>query len=485
MPVKFIFTEAALPSEELPSTEFDSWGGPAVGPWDFIEQGDKWGYLNHPRWMQESGDPVNYTGNEANEPQAWPTDKHVYSKENINRHMPCGHWHKGRSGGYLELTDPNLPNIYGTYQGNEVNDFVVAAQFNIATETLSYKGYYQTTGGKALQAIDLHNQENAVVVIEDQDADAKLLLVGQLALNGRLPVVDRKDSFSEYDVTENNGATIVHTVRNYYVTTNAHVLLRLGSDLSAQLSGYTGMVVSYDSVLYVLTYIPIIGNPFNFPPPDPGGDTYWTLLPGQVTNSFVYSWPQAFGFAARGVTRTFISGGDLYVSEHASPFDENKVFDSELGVILDEGYRNANNGPTLVVDGDFAYNVDRGISSWTMYQMARNDWAPTGKTIAGAGVPINSGYAMIYNSFYLQTHEGGIYSILVPGFDSLADSYGGADSRQAIIPLKDGYFATSGVDDIYVYHLSLAGIIRLVDSISLSSFGPLGYTCRGLVARIN
>lgn len=39
------------------------------GVWPFIEQPDIWGYLNNPRWVSTPSDPVNYTGNEANEPQ--------------------------------------------------------------------------------------------------------------------------------------------------------------------------------------------------------------------------------------------------------------------------------------------------------------------------------------------------------------------------------------------------------------------------------
>lgn len=39
------------------------------GPWEFSEQGDKWGYLNNPRWTSDPG--------------------------HEGKHSPCGHWHKG------------------------------------------------------------------------------------------------------------------------------------------------------------------------------------------------------------------------------------------------------------------------------------------------------------------------------------------------------------------------------------------------------
>jgi len=477
MPVKLIFIDSVPVEEEVPVVKQISWATPEIGPWDFIEQGNKWGYLNNPRWMQEAGDPVNFTGREDDEPQVWPMKANVYSKENIKRHMPCGHWHKGRSG------FEDLIHIYGTYDGNVVEDFVVAASFNILTETLTYEGYHQTSEGKHLQAIDLYDQSDAVVVIEDIEADAKLLLVSQKAVNGILPVVGREEPFSQFDVLEGNGGTIVHTALNYYVVNKSHRLLKLGSDLSPQLSGYTGMVVDFEGTLYVLTYIPIIGNPFNFPP-NGESNTYWTYIPDQATDSKIYAWPQLFGFAARGEVRMFVARGELNVSENASPFDENKVFDSDLGVVLRDGYRNGNNGPTLVVANPYAYNVDRGITSWGFYQMNYEDWEPTGEAFSGEGFPINSGYAMIYYGFYIQTHAAGMYTAAVHSFLSLADNYSGPDVRHAIIPLNKRYFAVSGTNDIYVYYLNLDGTIRFVDSIELSSFGPPGFACRGLVAKI-
>lgn len=64
------------------------------GPWDFNEQGDKWGYINNPNW----------------------TD----SPAHTDRHLPCGHWHK-RFVSYENIIagkwvaamyQPNTPYIY-------------------------------------------------------------------------------------------------------------------------------------------------------------------------------------------------------------------------------------------------------------------------------------------------------------------------------------------------------------------------------------
>jgi hypothetical protein len=73
-----------------------------VGPWRFNLQKNKWGYLNNPRFMNPSGIPVTYDGNENTEPQIWipPDNSVIQSKGSSVSHIPCGHWHKGRSDWY-------------------------------------------------------------------------------------------------------------------------------------------------------------------------------------------------------------------------------------------------------------------------------------------------------------------------------------------------------------------------------------------------
>jgi|WetSurMetagenome_2_1015567.scaffolds.fasta_scaffold621910_2 hypothetical protein len=73
----------------------ETWGI-EIGPWDFSEQKNKWGYLNNPRWINPSGAEVNYDGVETTEPQIWtlPDKNIVQSKGSSISHSPCGHWHK-------------------------------------------------------------------------------------------------------------------------------------------------------------------------------------------------------------------------------------------------------------------------------------------------------------------------------------------------------------------------------------------------------
>ncbi len=64
------------------------------GPWEFTEQGDKWGYLNNPRWQPNPSKIINYSDNRSAEPQVWNLPGSGYSSGSSDRHIPCGHWHK-------------------------------------------------------------------------------------------------------------------------------------------------------------------------------------------------------------------------------------------------------------------------------------------------------------------------------------------------------------------------------------------------------
>lgn len=58
------------------------------GPWDFIEQKDKWGYLNNPRWS-------NHPKGAADSISALEFCEDIGLATGIDEtHEPCGHWHK-------------------------------------------------------------------------------------------------------------------------------------------------------------------------------------------------------------------------------------------------------------------------------------------------------------------------------------------------------------------------------------------------------
>lgn len=88
-----------------------------LGPWDFTEQPDKWGYLNNPRWSNhpkgadDSMSAADFCANVIGLPIG-PDETH----------LPCGHWHKNRQGQGGEsipsgkwvacLNQPNQPYLY-------------------------------------------------------------------------------------------------------------------------------------------------------------------------------------------------------------------------------------------------------------------------------------------------------------------------------------------------------------------------------------
>ena len=69
-----------------------------LGAWSFEEQQNKWGYLNNPKWQTTPQTPVDYTGDESDEPQVWPMNvpklQNKYDNNDSTRHLTCGHWHK-------------------------------------------------------------------------------------------------------------------------------------------------------------------------------------------------------------------------------------------------------------------------------------------------------------------------------------------------------------------------------------------------------
>ena len=54
-----------------------------LGPWDFVERGSKFGYLNNPNWTDQQ-DSINFSENLG------------YSIDSPTHHSPCGHWHKAK-----------------------------------------------------------------------------------------------------------------------------------------------------------------------------------------------------------------------------------------------------------------------------------------------------------------------------------------------------------------------------------------------------
>ena len=118
-----------------------------IGPWPFIEQQNKWGYLNNPRWSNSpkgTADPI--SASEFCEKSGLPN-----LKLNRSTHEPCGHWHKTPSsweyvpniniGAHywwqqsIDVYDGTIGFVGMTYEGDGVSDGIVSAIYDVESET--------------------------------------------------------------------------------------------------------------------------------------------------------------------------------------------------------------------------------------------------------------------------------------------------------------------------------------------------------------
>lgn len=114
-----------------------------AGSWAFTEQGDKWGYLNNPRWSNSpKGEADSMSATEFCEKKGIPLDP-------VHAHKPCGHWHKGK-GAPTYIPQINIGNSFWYQQSIDVydgtigfvgmtygggNGGIVSAIYDVATET--------------------------------------------------------------------------------------------------------------------------------------------------------------------------------------------------------------------------------------------------------------------------------------------------------------------------------------------------------------
>lgn len=113
-----------------------------LGPWDFIEQPNKWGYLNNPRWASVPG------------AQEFCGSKGVISGS-PNQHKPCGHWHKkivgapdvevnlGPNWWYQPSIDvrSNIIGAVAMYFDGVPEDCIVGLVYDKATKVWKTRGY--------------------------------------------------------------------------------------------------------------------------------------------------------------------------------------------------------------------------------------------------------------------------------------------------------------------------------------------------------
>jgi hypothetical protein len=112
-----------------------------TGPWDFIEQPDKFGYLNNERWSSQQ-DAIDFC------------EAKGLSLDLPNQHLPCGHWHKGPIDEIPEISlGPNwwwqpsidvrdgIIGVVAMYNDNVPEDRIVGLIYDKSTKTWKCLGY--------------------------------------------------------------------------------------------------------------------------------------------------------------------------------------------------------------------------------------------------------------------------------------------------------------------------------------------------------
>ena len=114
--LKTLHSMVTAPQSIFRYGDWRDYKGDRTWPNNFVEQPNKWGYLNNPRWQTAPVmPPVNYTGDEANEPQVWSLPGQGYSSGASKKHIPCGHWHKKKVGQYegqVYVSDVTWSHVY-------------------------------------------------------------------------------------------------------------------------------------------------------------------------------------------------------------------------------------------------------------------------------------------------------------------------------------------------------------------------------------
>ena len=300
------------------------------GPWPFVPQPNKWGYLNDPRWTATPKAPVSYDGNERAEPQIWdPIQKK--GMRDPTGHNPCGHWHKdvviaeSWDCNLYRVTDPWL--TYGSIQ---------SLFFDHKRKVLSLVDYYISNPGVCgLAAVD----DKYLATVEGMYDSSKLVI-----LDRNLQVVARKSIFLKYDCT---------SPRNYLVEYDADDkkifignsgsgggdLPNPGCITEVSYPGYERVgrftpgyvIVGSDGNYYGYMYASLIYSVWDankYPITGPYWDAVFTLIPDNIHQGTItpYIDGNKAGVVARTNESIAIYNNVIYHAVHGSPYCHLKSF---------------------------------------------------------------------------------------------------------------------------------------------------------------
>jgi len=270
-----------------------------AGPWDFIPQEEKCGYVNNPRW----------TGAPASEVI----------------HNPCGYWPKGVPGVVGA-------NIYGLYEGTKI--WAVHFDGNI----LTYLGKY-VSPDLGLHGIDWFN--NNLIVEAGLGATAKLR---QISSTPSFPLVMEHTPFNSSDIPNSVFSNLLFSSglsKYFYVSYPGEYgarVIRLNSALVKEARGcYATVTTGTDGNLYYYysRYAPGGWDALLHPTTGTEWGWFWKRIDDNVCDGPITTWGVGIPYSAYGASSCFVEHqGSLYVllSQSVSDYALRKLNPTTLAI---------------------------------------------------------------------------------------------------------------------------------------------------------
>lgn len=216
------------------------------GVWDFVEQPNKWGYLNNSRWTESPEAPVQYDQNPLEEPQIWEGYKSSKASDaNGTNHVVCGHWHKFSPDIFTSAEETIKANIY------LINTFgadIYGVYFN--GSNLTFIGTYESPSEKDINGLDLY--EGNLITIAGAGSNAEVRLVNTVPVNNTLNLIQSYTPFNAYDIRAPEGCnlTMGRTSTEYVYTGTAGELVVLDTHIKQARESYGTVVLGTDGNHY-------------------------------------------------------------------------------------------------------------------------------------------------------------------------------------------------------------------------------------------
>ena len=345
-----------------------------AGPWDFVPQPEKCGYVNNPRWTGAPASTVD--------------------------HEPCGYWPKG-------VGVPVNINIYGIF--NSGNTIYMA---NFDEEQLTLTGYYESPPTVDINGLALYQGD--LLTVSGAGATAKFKRIRSVP---PFDVVEEFTPFTATDVLTTSNSTLLYIPeieKYFYLTRGADEgrIFRFSKTLAKEARGQNATVITgTDGNLYQFSYPSANFGSWNAdrrPVTGAFWSTYWRGIPDNVCDSPITAWG---------------SGAPEDIKTKYSASNGNGMFVYHQGflyaALFSGGWaiRKINTTTLEIVDADntlpnvraiTAYNgviyVLQGISDATVYSFDASTLAP----ITNSGI-LPTGDA---NGVLLATAEG--VTVLTP-----------------------------------------------------------------------